>query len=92
MPIYDSVWTGDMGPHGGTSFHTLTDVTENIPKAEWDARRVGQICTTADTFADWKGSIEKLCSLTKRCIYIREMNKFFQKVQDTSKKARAKSP
>lgn len=48
--------------------------------------RFGQICTQPETFADIKGAVEKLCALTKKCIYQKEAKTFFDKVEATKPK------
>jgi hypothetical protein len=64
-----------MGSQGATCFHFLTNEVRDIPKAQWDNMRFGQICTNdpADdlgaTFSDWKKTIEDLCSLHDNCDY-----------------------
>lgn len=68
--IPDTEWCGDMGSEGAACFHTLTDESRDIPKAEWDDFRFGQVCTTANDFASIKSALEKLCSMAgKRCKY-----------------------
>lgn len=68
--IPDTEWCGDMGSEGAACFHTLSDESRDIPKAEWDEYRFGQVCTTANDFASIKTALEKLCSMAgKRCKY-----------------------
>lgn len=78
-----------MGSQGASCFHTLTTETRDIPKAQWDDMRFGQICTndpqgrTGETFADWKLVIQKLCKATKKCDYktTKKLESFFLKVE-----------
>lgn len=68
--IPDTEWCGDMGKEGAACFHTLTDDERDIPKAEWDDYRFGQVCTTNNNFAAIISALEKLCSKAgKRCTY-----------------------
>lgn len=65
--ITDTEWCGN-GPDGGAvCFHTLSDRWRSLPQTEWDIERVGQICSTADTFAEWKAALLKLCEQTGSC-------------------------
>lgn len=89
VPIIDSEWVGDIGEDGGVAFHTLTDESRDIPKADWDLERFGMLCTKSETFADWKGVIEKLCRSTYRCKEqnIQTLNDFFERVMSFNAKA-----
>jgi hypothetical protein len=76
-----------MGEDGATCFHTFTPDTRDLTKPEWDELRFGQLCTSADTFADWKVTIEKLCSASQRCTYkqaknLRKIIAALEKVKD----------
>lgn len=99
VPVYNSEFCGDLGKAGATCFHTLSENTRNIAKADWDRvsplkegearnpnERFGMVCAQPEVFMDWKASIEKLCRITKKCIYKREMNSFFSKVEDVGVK------
>jgi len=83
VQIKDSQWCGDLGSQGAACFHTLTQGEEDIPKAIWDLKRFGQVCTPATTFADWKQAIEELCSYSNDCDYEvqQHMDEFFDRVQ-----------
>ncbi len=84
VEIKDSEWCGDMGRDGAACFHTLTEESRDLDKPLWDQERFGQVCTTAQTFADWKAAIEKLCSVSGRCTYEQQelVKKFFQRVEN----------
>lgn len=69
VAIHDHELCGDKGFLGAACYHTETDASEKIPKPQWDDRRFGQICTTAEAIADWKQAIEKLCTQTNECTY-----------------------
>lgn len=69
VEIKDAEFCGDMGDDGAVCYHTLTTESREIDKVNWDVERFGQICTSAQTFAEWKATIEKLCSASKRCTY-----------------------
>jgi hypothetical protein len=83
VEIKDSEWCGDMGASGAECFHTLTTETRDLTKTEWDSLRFGMVCTKADTFADWKSVIEKLCNKTGICDYQTQasLNAFFDHVK-----------
>jgi len=61
-----------MGDLGASCSHTLSDQKRDIPKAEWDQERFGQLCATPDSFANWKASLIKLCKETKLCTFAEE--------------------
>lgn len=88
VKIKDHEFCGDAGPYGASCFHTLTDESRDIEKEEWDRERFGMICTNAESFADWKESLLKLCKLAgKRCRYIvkKKIIEFSDKVDGFSK-------
>lgn len=58
-----------MGQLGASCFHTLTDDEREISLPEWEEERFGMMCAKASDFASWKATLQKLCSLTKRCTY-----------------------
>lgn len=58
-----------MGASGAECFHTFSSASREIPKAQWDQERFGQLCTKAQNFADWKAVILQLCSETKNCTH-----------------------
>ena len=93
VEIHDGEFCGDMGDDGAICYHTLTPETREIMKADWDVERFGQICTSASTFADWKETIEKLCSSTKRCTYEQQQAvfQFFKNLDVLTDKAIDKS-
>jgi hypothetical protein len=94
VEITDSEWCGDMGASGAECFHTLTTATEDLTKVEWDAKRFGWVCTEADTFADWKSIIEKLCNKTGLCDYETQasLNAFFDRVKAVHQEAKRPLP
>jgi hypothetical protein len=69
VQISDSEWCGDAGSLGASCFHTLSDQERDIEKDQWDQERFGMVCTSAETLAEWKAAILKLCKDTKRCDY-----------------------
>lgn len=70
-----------MGADGALCFNTLLPDSREIPKAQWDVERMGQVCSAPQNFADTKGALEKLCHETRNCIYIKKLQKFFQQVE-----------
>ncbi len=85
IPINDAEFCGDRGELGAKCFNSLSDKERSLDKYLWDQARFGMICTAPETFAESKASLEKLCALTKRCIYKKETEKFFQKIDSISK-------
>jgi len=58
-----------MGELGASCFHTLTNETRDLTFEQWRIARFGMLCTDAQSFADWKAALLKLCSYTKKCNY-----------------------
>lgn len=81
VAIHDHEFCGDMGTLGGSCFHSLTTESRDVPEPAWDDERFGMICSTADTYADLKATIEKLCSYA-HCDYDtqQKIDLFFQNV------------
>lgn len=69
VEIKDTELCGDFGPEGASCFHLMTPAKRRIDKPVWDVERVGQLCITAQGFADFKQEIEQLCSLSDKCTY-----------------------
>lgn len=78
-----------MGSLGASCFHTLTTETRDVRPGAWDDERFGMVCTQAQTFADWKKVIEKLCSISGRCDYKtkQQIKAFFLKINRLEQKA-----
>jgi hypothetical protein len=72
VPIVDSEWYGDKGAFGARATYFIQDKRRNISKAEWDKMRVGMVCTSAETFSNWKKSLMKLCDSNKACYFYSE--------------------
>lgn len=49
--------------YGAHCAHTLTNVTRDIPKAQWDQERVGWLCTNSTGFNDTENTIDQFCQL-----------------------------
>lgn len=56
-----------MGSLGASCFTVLSEKNRDIEKEAWDLERVGMICTTHNTFGEWKAVILKLCHENKKC-------------------------
>lgn len=83
-----------MGQQGASCFNTISDNSRDIEKEAWDKERFGMLCTKADSFANWKEAILKLCKLAgKRCKYDvkKKIIKFNNKVIDFSNSAESYS-
>lgn len=80
--IKDQVWCADEGHLGADCYHTLTQEHLTLTKAQWDDARFGQVCTSANNFADIKGQLEKLCHESRRCSYeqVKALEAFFGKI------------
>lgn len=62
IPIYDSEVCGDLGPAGAHCAHTLINKKRDIPKAQWDVERIGQLCETSRAFTDKETAIDTFCN------------------------------
>lgn len=72
-----------MGTQGATCFHTLKDVSRDIPQPAWDDVRFGMVCTSAQNLVDIKNWLEKLCSYSKDCDYseLKQLDKLFKNAE-----------
>lgn len=70
VALLDSEWCGDKGKLGARCNWLKSEGKErSVPKAEWDAQRVGMICTDAETFINWKSALKKLCDEQRICFF-----------------------
>lgn len=58
-----------MGSDGAVCYTSITHKQMVLSKPIWDAERYGQLCTSPQTFSDWKAAIEILCSESGDCSY-----------------------
>jgi len=89
--IKNSEWCGDFGSEGSSCFNTHNDDTRDVSYQEWEDERFGMICTKAETFADWKANILKLCKVAgRRCRFEEKKNIiiFMDKVDGIVRKSR----
>lgn len=72
LPIKDRTLYGDKGKFGSTAVHTIKKSIppKAIPKAEWDAMRIGMVCGDASAIEELLLLIDKLCvKLKGQCEY-----------------------
>lgn len=95
ITIKDSEWYGSKGMRGAVGFHTLSEGQENLDYPSWVKKwfdlKHPIICTSTDTFSDWKAVIEKQCSFNNNCSYMtpeqqKALQGFFQKVDQVKSK------
>lgn len=67
VDITDTEWCATKPDGSALCFKTLSNARRSVEKDIWDVERVGQVCSTSDTFAEWKKAILKLCSKTRIC-------------------------
>jgi len=67
VDIADTEWCATRPDGSALCFKTLSNARRSVEKDIWDIERVGQVCSTSDTFAEWKKAILKLCSKTRIC-------------------------
>lgn len=90
VQIKDQAWYGDHGD-GAFEFHTLTDFKRDVPKDEWNQLRFGMVCSDAQSLADNKANIQKLCKMNPgTCNYdMRQaIEKFFSDLELLQEKLR----
>jgi len=58
---YDVEACADLGPDGAHCAHTLTPTTRDIPKAQWDATRVGWFCEDSADFNNDQSELDQAC-------------------------------
>lgn len=84
VEIHDHEFCADFGPDGAHCANFLSTATRDIPKAEWDLEREDKmICEKSEVFADWKATLEKLCSVSKKCNYdeVKAIESFFDRIE-----------
>lgn len=87
VAIKDAEWCADQGDFGAQCFNTISDKERYIEKEAWDEIRFGMLCTSSDSFANWKAAIKKLCSVNKNlCTYeevetLEKLDQKFSKVE-----------
>lgn len=69
VKITDREFCADMGREGASCFTTLTGTQRTISLSEWRDERFGMVCSSTETFREWKSAILKLCNMSKRCRY-----------------------
>jgi hypothetical protein len=90
-PITDSSWWGSEATDGAEEFHVLTAEHRHLSMEEvmmlWNDLSRPVVCTYADTFADWKATIEKLCSYSGDCTFEGQQKAaiFFHKIMNRGK-------
>jgi hypothetical protein len=87
VEIKDAEVCGDLGPHGAECFHTLSNKERSLNKEEWDAARFGMLCTSAESFTNWKTAIMQLCEQSQKCTFedLRALEEFEAKLHNLIK-------
>jgi hypothetical protein len=61
VTVYDREYCADLGPVGAHCAHTMISKKRDIPKAQWDIERIGQLCSDPRVFTDTETAIEQFC-------------------------------
>lgn len=69
VKIHDGEWCGDIGASGASCFHTISTSARDLTKEQWDLERFGWLCTSPQSFAEWKTALLKLCDYSDICTY-----------------------
>ena len=89
VQIKDEVFYATKGVMGATAIHTLAPGQQNIKFQDWLTllRTKPLVCSSIDTFGDFKKAIEQLCSVCNCCNYDskQSMENFFSKLQKAGK-------
>jgi hypothetical protein len=72
VPIVDAEFCGDKGAFGARCTYFIQDKKRSMTEAEWEKKRVGWVCTSPETFSNWKKSLLKLCDSNKACYFYSE--------------------
>lgn len=91
VKVQDSEFCADLGALGATCFHLLSSAHRDLSPAQWQKIRFGQLCETADAFANLKAVIETLCQNSAgSCTYEQkqQVDSFFQKLDSAKNKVR----
>lgn len=89
---------GSLGIEGASVFHTLTPETGQLTIEEWAARWDDLdhplVCFGTEMLAEWKGDLEKLCSVEPCTVKMKDaVDAFYAKVKaanDAAAKASGK--
>lgn len=69
VTVTDKQVCADLGIYGAQCAHTLIELREYLSKPEWDAKRTGWMCMSADDYSDSEDSLDELCRTTNACNY-----------------------
>lgn len=67
IKVPDTEFCADMGILGASCFYSDSNRERDVEKADWDNERFGMLCTTGESYGEWKAAILKLCSETNLC-------------------------
>lgn len=85
VEVKDEIFYGNKGMHGAVAFHTLTPDKREITFEEWMKllKEKPLVCSSVEAFGDYKGVVEKLCSICNCCTYETKaaFDRFFANVQ-----------
>lgn len=92
IPVYDHELCGDKGELGASCFRLLSDGSRKLDFEAWQDERFGQICMTAEAFANLKTALLKLCDQTKRCDWqqVEAIKDFGKRVNNFKKEKKVK--
>lgn len=67
VQVPNTEFCADMGALGAACFYSDSDQERELEKDAWDQERFGMLCTTGESYGEWKAAILKLCSETNLC-------------------------
>lgn len=67
IQVPNTEFCADMGQLGAACFYSDSDQERELTKEAWDAERFGMLCTTGESYGEWKAALLKLCSETSLC-------------------------
>lgn len=79
----------DAGADGAVIAHTMSENTSVISKQEWDAKRPGFFCVSAEDFGWLRATIEKLCGENRGMCRAEEKKKmaaFFARTREVQRR------
>lgn len=91
VTVADTEVCGDLGAAGAHCAHTLTAEIRDIPKAQWDSDRIGELCMNSTAFNDTETALDQLCQTTNLCDFQTQqaVTKALDRIRRVAKIARA---
>lgn len=93
VTIRDNEVCADAGAQGCLCFHTLSDASRDLNRAQCDAEEFGKVFMSTDSFTNLKTAIDVLCqNHQEQCTYEQKkaLEKFYSKILLAKKRTHKK--